>query len=336
MSEIQHGLYPKHHLWGIDGLEHSDNFETEMIKTEELMINRLLERVLNKTFFKGTLGAKIELSALKASRHSSFIYSVCGPLAVAKFVPQKIISWVFRLPKKLSQHYFNSYSKKNLSSQSGFFCLTKIAEECFSQFASAKFIPWCVDLDLFDGRQAKAETPFFLASGKTGRDYETLIKASQLTKNEIRIIGPNKQKPETLPINVRWIDTSANPPDQAIDYPTLRNWYAECIAVCIPLSGEAEDTCGYTNMLEAMAMRKPVLMTRSGCLHICPESGGFGKLIEPKDSKGWASAMNELIENKEVAQTFGENGRKIAERDFTIERFNRDIVSYIQGSLNAT
>ena len=323
-------------MWGIDGLEHSDDFETEMINTEKLLINGLLERVLNKTFFKGTLGVKIELSALKASRHSNLIYSVCGPLAIAKFVPKKIISWVFSPPKKHSQNYFNSYNKKNLSSLSSFFCLTKTAEEYFSQFASAKFLPWCVDLDLFDGRQAKAEKPFFLASGKTGRDYETLIRASQLTKTEIRIIGPNIQKPETLPINVRWIDTSTIPSDQAIDYPTLRNWYAECIAVCIPLSGEAEDTCGYTNMLEAMAMRKPVLMTRSGCLHIDPQSRGFGKLIEPKNYKGWVVGMNELIGNKEVARTLGENGRKTAERDFTIERFNRDIVSYVQESLNAT
>lgn len=323
-------------MWGIDGLEHSDDFETEMINTEEILINGLLERVLNKTIFKGTLGAKIELSALKASRHSDLIYSVCGPLAITRFIPKKIISWVFRPPKKLSQNYFNSYNNKNLSSQSSFLCLTKIAEEYFSQFSSAKFIPWCVDLDLFDGRQAKAETPFFLASGKTGRDYETLIKASQLTKTEIRIIGPNKQKPATLPSNIRWLDTSKNPPDQAIDYPTLRNWYAECIAVCIPLSGEAEDTCGYTNMLEAMAMRKPVLMTRSGSLHTDPESGEFGKLIEPKDYKGWASAMNELIENKEVAQTLGENGRKIAETNFSIERFNRDVVSLIQDTPTAT
>ena len=323
-------------MWGIDGLEHSDDFETEMINTEEILINGLLERVLNKTIFKGTLGAKIELSALKASRHSDLIYSVCGPLAITRFIPKKIISWVFRPPKKLSQNYFNSYNNKNLSSQSSFLCLTKIAEEYFSQFSSAKFIPWCVDLDLFDGRQAKAKTPFFFASGKTGRDYETLIKASQLTKTEIRIIGPNKQKPATLPSNIRWLDTSKNPPDQAIDYPTLRNWYAECIAICIPLSGEAEDTCGYTNMLEAMAMRKPVLMTRSGSLHTDPESGEFGKLIEPKDYKGWASAMNELIENKEVAQTLGENGRKIAETNFSIERFNRDVVSLIQDTPTAT
>ena len=61
-----------------------------------------------------------------------------------------------------------------------------------------------------------------------------------------------------LPPNVKWLNTSEDPPDQAIDYPTLREWYAQCIGVCIPLSGDAEDTCGYTNMLEAMAMRKPV------------------------------------------------------------------------------
>ena len=48
---------------------------------------------------------------------------------------------------------------------------------------------------------------------------------------------------------------------------TLKEWYAQSLAVCIPLSGDADDTCGYTNMLEAMAMRKPVLMTQSGCLH---------------------------------------------------------------------
>lgn len=89
-------------------------------------------------------------------------------------------------------------------------------------------------------------------------------------------------------------------------------------------------------MLEAMAMRKPVLMTRSGSLHIDPESGGFGKLIEPKNYKGWVSAMNYLIENKEVAQTLGENGRKIAETEFETERFNRDIVAYIQETLNTT
>ena len=193
-------------------------------------------------------------------------------------------------------------------------------------------------MDFFNGLppQEMANNPFFLATGKTGRDYETLVKGSALVKAEVRIIGPSHQKPDRIPPNVTWIDTSKDPPDQAIDYPTLREWYAQCTAICIPLSGCSEDTCGYTNMLEGMAMRKPVLMTRSGCLHINPESGRFGKLIASQDSLGWTDAMNYILKHKEDARIFGEEGRRTVEKGFTIERFNRDVLSFLKEVLKAT
>ena len=133
---------------------------------------------------------------------------------------------------------------------------------------------------------------------------------------------------------MKWIDTSSNPPDQAIDYPTLREWYAQCIAVCIPLSGDAGDTCGYTNLLEAMAMRKPVIMTQSGCLHINPEMGGFGIQLKPRDAQGWANAMNHLHQDHEKALEMGNRGREIVERDFTIERFNQNVLGFIETILH--
>ena len=36
-------------------------------------------------------------------------------------------------------------------------------------------------MEMFDGQKAQEKTdkPFFLASGKTGRDYKTLVKAAQ-------------------------------------------------------------------------------------------------------------------------------------------------------------
>jgi glycosyltransferase involved in cell wall biosynthesis len=89
-------------------------------------------------------------------------------------------------------------------------------------------------------------------------------------------------------------------------------------------------------MLEAMAMRKPVLMTRSGSLQIDPESGGFGKLIEAEDSKGWTSAMNLLLRNKELARSYGEAGRQLAKKEFTIERFDRDVLHFIKKVLKDT
>jgi glycosyltransferase involved in cell wall biosynthesis len=336
LPEIQTGLYPKHHLWGIDALEKQDNYHVDWIKINNSRFHPLVERILNRSIFRGSLGVNIERAIIRASHNTDLIYSVCGPPGVAKYLSDKVISWVFRPFEKSAQSTIYSYSHGNLSANKAFFCLTPNAEKYYSQYAISKFIPWCVDLDLFDGKHNTHNqgAPFFLATGKTGRDYTTLVKAAPLVNAEIRIIGPSKQKPAKLPSNVNWIDTTSDPPDQAIDYPTLRDWYAQCIAVCIPLCGDVDDTCGYTNMLEAMAMRKPVLMTQSGCLHINPDTDGFGIQIKSRDAEGWINAMNLLHEDHEKALKMGNRGREIVERDFTIERFNQDVLGFIETILN--
>jgi glycosyltransferase involved in cell wall biosynthesis len=338
-NRLNESNYPSHHKWASDAVLEYPSWGAQLLTTSKFKIPQKLEFILNKTVFRGSPGSKVELSAWKAARISDLIYSISGPLALAHFYPKKLLSWVFTEPPALGRGFklaHRAYKPYNLRSNAGFLCLTQRAEEYYSRFAPSKFIPWCVDLKLFDGAPPKklSEKPFFLATGKTYRDYATLVKAAKNVAAEIRIVGPSIQKPRVLPPNVNWIDTSLNPPDQAIDYPTLREWYAQCIAVCIPLSGDADDTCGYTNMLEAMAMRKPVLMTQSGCLHINPEADGFGIQIKPRDAQGWADEMNHLRENHEEALELGNQGRKIAERDFTIERFNNDVLRFIESIPN--
>ena len=338
-NRLNESNYPSQHKWASDAVIEHPSWEAKLLPTSKFKIPQKFEFFLNKTVFRGSPGSKVELSAWKAARISDLIYSISGPLALAHLYPKKLLSWVFTEPPALGRGFklaHRAYKPYNLRSNAGFLCLTPKAEEYYSQFAPSKFIPWCVDLGLFDGAPPKKlpKKPFFLATGKTYRDYATLVKAAKNIAAEIRIIGPTTQKPENLPSNVNWIDTSSNPPDQAIDYPTLREWYAQCIAVCIPLSGDADDTCGYTNMLEAMAMRKPVLMTQSGCLHINPKTDGFGMQIKPKDAQGWTQAMNHLQEDHEKALRMGNRGRVIVERDFTIERFNQDVLRFIDTILN--
>ena len=331
-DEISKGLYPKHHLWGVDTISNVDTWQTEKINTQNINLPTILEQLLNRTFFRGSPGVKAELAAWRKGASCDLIYSVCGPLALARYYKKaRLVSWVFRKPDNLPTSNYSNYGRKNLNSHGGFLCLTPNAKRAFSEHGNSMFLPWCVDLDLFDGKPPDEipNKPFFLATGKTGRDYDTLLKAAQFTKAEIRIIGPKFQKPNTIRKNVTWIDTSSNPPDQAIDYPTLKKWYAQSSGVCIPLSGDADDTCGYTNMLEGMAMRKPVVMTRSGCLHFDPSSRNFGILVEPGDSQGWSDAMNRILNDENFASECGENGRKIALEEFSIERFNRDVLSFI-------
>ena len=337
LVQIENGLYPKHHFWGVDYLLNCSDLDCEIINTNKQLISPLVEKFINKIFFKNSSSFDTELKILRAERNFDLIYSVSGPLAFSRFYRRaKVIPWVFRKPDSNNRPLIDSYNINSLRNYSGIFCLTPKAEEYYLQFSSSKFIPWCVDLELFDGKPPKttADRPFFLATGKTYRDYKTLFAGAKEVDAELRIIGPNQQKPDSLPPNVKWIDTSSDPPDQAIDYPTLREWYAQCIAVCIPLSGDADDTCGYTNMLEAMAMCKPVLMTSSGCLHINPEKDEFGIQIKPRDAQGWAHAMNEFLKNNEKALEMGNRGRAIVEQDYTIERFNQDVLQFIKTILH--
>jgi glycosyltransferase involved in cell wall biosynthesis len=338
-NRLNESNYPSQHKWASDAVIEHPSWEAKLLPTSKFKIPQKFEFFLNKTVFRGSPGAKVELSACKAAKNSDLIYSITGPLALAHLYPKKLLSWVFTEPPALGKGFklaHRAYKPYNLRSNAGFLCLTPKAEEYYSQFAPSKFIPWCVDLKLFDGAppQKLPKKPFFLATGKTYRDYATLVKAAKNIAAEIRIIGPTTQKSENLPSNVNWIDTSSNPPDQAIDYLTLREWYSQCIAVCIPLSGDADDTCGYTNLLEAMAMRKPVLMTQSGCLHISPETDGFGIQIKPRDAQGWAQEMNHLHQDHEKALEMGNRGRAIVEKDFTIERFNNDVLRFIETILN--
>jgi glycosyltransferase involved in cell wall biosynthesis len=337
LKDIAVGDYPKHHLWGLDALREQDEWETNLIDTQKLFLPSLLEKVLNRYFFKQSPGVKTEIACWQASKSSSLIYSVCGPLSLARFYKKtKLISWVFRKPINPNNHFLAPYSAKNLAAHSAFFCLTPIAEKWFSKYSFSKFIPWSVDLDMFDGKPPikESKSQFFLATGKTGRDFQTLIEGAKNISVEIRIIGPKHQRPPHLPENVKWLDSSSDPPDQAINYHTLREWYAQSVGVCIPLSGDAEDTCGYTNMLEAMAMGKPVIMTSTGCLHINPKDHKFGISVEKGNSSAWTNAMYQIANNNELSRTFGNNGRKIVMNELSPSKFNQNIVSTIKDIFN--
>lgn len=333
-EEIENGKYPKNHLWGIDAIEEMNSWNARVLFTQSFKIPRLLESLLNRSLFRGSPGAKVELTALKASKHADLIYSVCGPLAMARFYPKKLVSWIFRNPITQNKGFklaHQAYKPRNLSANAGLMCLTPTAEKNFSKFAPSKFLPWCVDLEMFRSSKETSppKKPFFFASGKTQRDYETLVKAAPMVDAEIRIIGPSHLRPFTIPSNINWINTSYDPPDKAIDYHMLRNWYDQATAVCIPLTGDANDTCGYTNMLEAMAMAKPVLMTRSGCLHTDPEKGNFGFSINPQSPKDWSEKMNLILNNQKLAKHLGKNGRQIVEEKFSTKSFNKNIISFL-------
>ena len=85
IHEIELGRYPKNHLWGLDAMQSLPGFRIKFLKSNSIKLPRFIEKLANRLFFRNSPGIKAELSALLASRDSTLIYSVCGPLSLISF-----------------------------------------------------------------------------------------------------------------------------------------------------------------------------------------------------------------------------------------------------------
>ena len=90
----------------------------------------------------------------------------------------------------------------------------------------------------------------------------------------------------------------------------------------------APSTCeegGPLVVLEAMAMRKAVVVSRIGGATDMVEHGRTGLLVEPGSSAALAEAIASLLADPVRAQQMGEAGRRRLEMEFSVEREIREI-----------
>lgn len=73
--------------------------------------------------------------------------------------------------------------------------------------------------------------------------------------------------------------------------------------------------------LEWMALGRPVVAARVGCLPELVEDGATGLLVPPGDPKALAAALGSLLEDPEFAKRLGAAGRGRFQRLFTLPRF---------------
>lgn len=78
-------------------------------------------------------------------------------------------------------------------------------------------------------------------------------------------------------------------------------------------------------LIEAMAMRVPVIATDVGGPKEIIENGVSGLLIPPNDPQALAKAIERVIEDKSLAVKLAENGRTRVEAHFPLERHVRQV-----------
>ncbi len=187
-------------------------------------------------------------------------------------------------------------------------------------------INWGPDMALYDNviQEAKViSQDYFISSGKAKRDYDTLINAFSQTdiplrlyvddaKLESQLAGKNKN------IDVRYLPVTSTSPH------FIANELTKAIAVTI-CSQKARGLIGLTNMYEAMALSKPVIITKNKAIDIDVDKEGIGISVDLNDVEGWKKAISFFYSNPGQAQEYGRRGRLLCEQKFNLELFTEEV-----------
>lgn len=192
-------------------------------------------------------------------------------------------------------------------------------------------LAWGADLNFFPALDYRPETLF--SCGRTYRDYETLNLAAARIRGRIRIISHGVRNGFAWAPNIE--AQSGDPKDESISYEQLlHDYYARAAAVLIITGPDEEQkgACGFTNLIEAMAMARPVILTRTGAVasEIDIEKSGCGLFVPPKDPAALNEAMQFMLNDPSRAEEMGRKARELCEQRYNIQRYATELHEFFQ------
>lgn len=182
---------------------------------------------------------------------------------------------------------------------------------------------WPVDIQYW--RPLHSITPDLVSSvGREMRDYETLITAVKNTDIRCHIAAGGVTLRDKKDEWKKYIGTSnILSPNITVGkktYPELRELYARSKFVVIPILPTDTDN-GTTSILEAMAMGKAVICSKTEGQRDVIQDGKTGIFVPLKNPRSMREAIDYLSANPEVACRMGREGRKFVETHHSLENF---------------
>jgi glycosyltransferase involved in cell wall biosynthesis len=222
-------------------------------------------------------------------------------LAVPVMAPDRLrtrtVLKLFSLEQQIALFLTNTQAKADSMS-----CYLNLAPDQVHLF------PEQTDVKFFTPGAALADKsrPIIASAGLEQRDYKTLGIATQDLDVDVRIcaVSPNASAktcvtfPEVTPQNMLI---------RQHDWLELRQLYRDADVVVISLLNN-HYSAGLTVLMEAMACRKPVVMTRTPGLAEKLIDQGYVIGVQPGDASSMQQAILKLLHNPEQAEALAERG----------------------------
>lgn len=173
----------------------------------------------------------------------------------------------------------------------------------------------------------------FLSCGQTRRDHVTLNQAVSQTGARLKLISKTLSAGLSWPSSTEMIQDEGGP--LGLSYGDLiHTHYAAASAALVILRPDAEErfACGFTNVIEALALGRPVIASRTGALvrEIDIEKEGCGLFVPPDDPQALALAMHRLSADPAMAASMGLAGRRLCERRYDIALYGRRLHEFFE------
>lgn len=184
-----------------------------------------------------------------------------------------------------------------------------------------------VDTKFFTPDAAATVLPQVCSAGAINRDYECLMEATRQLSVPTKIAADTAWRYSAgekavgpLPAHVEMRSWGT--------YLKLRDLYAESAVVVVPLRRAM--LSGVTVALEAMAMGRPVILTRNPYVEEFMQDGRHGFFVPEGDVQALRGRIEHLLKNPAEASQMGAEARKWVLEHFTVERYVERILSVWQ------
>ena len=168
------------------------------------------------------------------------------------------------------------------------------------------------------------------SAGLEWRDYPTLIEAvGGLPSLSVKLAAASPWSKHTDETEGRTLPPNVDA--RRYEYGELRNLYAESAIVAVPLY-ENDFQAGVTTMLEAMAMGRAVIATRTTGQTDVIMDGENGLTVAPGDVAGWRAAITRLHTDEALRERLAANGRRWVEQHATLDLWTGRVAAAVRAA----
>jgi glycosyltransferase involved in cell wall biosynthesis len=325
---VDEGRLPRHLLYGLDRVIATSDAVSWVDRSESLPA-RSARRVRPKRLGASFDPAQLSRALLRATREHSTLLALnafcLGNVALASLAGP-------RRPKVVGVVHASGsprYARFLARYLDGALCLSERAAAALTSAGLDNVAVGHWGPDLSFQAYAEAGEPegelSVAAFGRTGRDFDTLLGA--IAALGVRACVNVPKSTPLPPTAVSLSDVAARAGVGGFDATSydrpIAGW-RETSVVAIPLHPGLDGIgmVGLTEVNDALALGRPLVMTRSERYDFDLEALGIGLWVEPGSVDDWCRALEELRNDPARRTEMGVNARTYAESSWNSERFS--------------